>query len=121
MVYYVILVLVIVAMGFWVWKLYQDKKESNRDANALAKERDEYMEMGKGLVEYNQKMQEKKNQIKSKIMELVKSNGKINNSKVAKNLSVARTSAFRYLDELEKEGKLKQVGKTGTNVTYTSV
>ena len=34
-------------------------------------------------------------------------------------LGVSDTTIGRYLDELEKEGKIKQVGKTGIGVFYT--
>jgi len=33
-------------------------------------------------------------------------------------LLVSDATATRYLDELEKEGKIKQVGKTGKGVFY---
>lgn len=43
---------------------------------------------------------------------------KITNNDVEKLLGVADSTATRYLDELEKEGKIKQVGKTGKGVYY---
>src|SRR3989344_7143671 len=42
----------------------------------------------------------------------------ITNDEVEKALLVSNTSAERYLDELEKLGKLKQIGRTGKSVTY---
>jgi len=36
-------------------------------------------------------------------------------------LGVSNTTAERYLDQLEKAGKLKQIGKTGQGVTYNKV
>ena len=101
-----------------------DKIESDREAEALAGENDEYMEMSRGLAEYQQKLQEKKNQAKEKIMELFTlpqtqgAQARISNKDVSEKLGIPRTSAFRYLDELEKAGKLKQVGKTGVSVVY---
>ncbi|HCC60043.1 MAG: hypothetical protein A2402_02440 [Candidatus Staskawiczbacteria bacterium RIFOXYC1_FULL_37_43] len=74
---YIVLVLVVAGLGFWVYKLYQDKKESNREAEALAKEKDEYAELGQGLAEYNQKLQDKKEQAKQKILDLLKSKGNL--------------------------------------------
>jgi len=45
----------------------------------------------------------------------------ITNDEVEKALLVSNTSAERYLDELEKLGKLKQIGRTGKSVTYKKV
>ncbi|OGG49695.1 hypothetical protein A2763_03380 [Candidatus Kaiserbacteria bacterium RIFCSPHIGHO2_01_FULL_54_36] len=45
--------------------------------------------------------------------------GKITNDEVEKLLHVSDATATRYLSALEKEGKIKQVGKTGKAVTYT--
>ena len=118
---YFVLVLVIFGLGLWVWKLRNDKIESDREAEALAGEKDEYMEMGKGLAEYQQKLNEKKEKIKSEILALAKEKSKISNKDVSEKLGIPRTSAFRYLDELEKAGKLKQVGKTGASVVYVLV
>lgn len=56
-----------------------------------------------------------------KIMELVRQKGKIKNEEVCKLLRVSRTSAFRYLNDLERQGKLKQIGKTGHEVFYELV
>ena len=44
---------------------------------------------------------------------------KIQNNDVEKLLGVSDATAERYLDELEKEGKLTQRGKIGQGVFYT--
>jgi len=121
MVYYIVLVLVIVGLGGWVYKLYQDKKESDREAKALAKEKDEYAELGQGLAEYNQKLQEKKEHAQQKIFDLIKSKGKINNKEAAKSLGLSSATIRRYLDDLEAENKVKQVGKVGQQVFYKAI
>lgn len=43
---------------------------------------------------------------------------KITNDEVEKFLHVSDATATRYLSELEKEGKIKQSGKTGKVVNY---
>jgi len=123
---YVFLILVIFALALWTWKLQLDKVEGLRETVALEKERDEYVKMGEGLVEFNEKVRERKGKIMGDILEMLEEKGgskdagrRVSNRDVAKKLGVARTSAFRYLDELEKQGKIKQVGKTGVNVIYT--
>jgi len=46
---------------------------------------------------------------------------RITNNEVEHMLGVSNTTAERYLDQLEKAGKLKQIGKTGQGVTYNKV
>ena len=57
---------------------------------------------------------------KEKILEFVQTNEKIDNSEVEKLTGVSRATAERYLDELEKEGKLTQHGIVGQSVFYTA-
>ena len=121
MVYYIILILIIAVMGVWIWYLLKEKKESEKEVLMLSKEKDELASFGGGLEEYNKKMQEKKEQAKEKIMELFESRGKISNSDAAKALGISRNTVIRYLDELEAESKVKQVGKTGQAVFYTKI
>jgi len=47
--------------------------------------------------------------------------GEINNGDVRKLLNVSDTTACRYLDDLEKEGLIKQVGSDGPKVYYKKV
>ena len=47
--------------------------------------------------------------------------GKITNDEVEKLLHVSDATATRYLSALEKEGKIRQVGKTGKAVEYTRI
>lgn len=54
-----------------------------------------------------------------KIVEFLNTNGKVTNDEVEKLLHVSDATATRYLEQLEKEGKIKQVGKTGQNVSYS--
>ncbi len=55
---------------------------------------------------------------KQKILELFDSQARVLNDDVQKMLGVSDASATRYLDELEKEGKIKQVGEIGSGVFY---
>lgn len=56
---------------------------------------------------------------KKEILEFVQQNGKIQNNDVEKLAGVSNATAERYLNELEKEGKLTQHGTIGQNVFYT--
>jgi len=96
-----------------VWKLGQENNRNRREVILIEKEKNEYAELGKGLAGYAQKVQEKKNQIKDKIMTFLEKQDKISNHDVVKLLEISSATAVRYLDELEEEGRIKQIGKTG--------
>ena len=61
----------------------------------------------------------KKAENKEGILEFLQNNKKVTNNDVEKLVNVSHATAERYLDELEKEGKLTQHGKIGQNVFYT--
>ncbi len=56
-----------------------------------------------------------------KIMSLFLQHSKITNDEVEKFLHVSDATATRYLSILEKEGKIKQNGKTGHMVSYSRI
>jgi len=62
---------------------------------------------------------EKKAENKNKILTFVQEHGKIQNNDIEKLAGVSNATAERYLDELEKEGKLTQHGSIGQGVFYT--
>jgi len=62
-----------------------------------------------------------KEENKSKALELAGMRGRITNDEIEKLLGVSNATAERYLNELEKEGKLKQVGSTGKSVYYEKI
>lgn len=101
-----------------IFRLRQENDRNKKEIIFLRKEKDEYEDLGKGLAEYNRKLQKKKNLAKSKIMLVLKKQNKISNHDVVKLLEISSATAVRYFDELEKEGKLKQIGKTGQKVFY---
>lgn len=69
----------------------------------------------------NQQRVEEKQKHLDQIMVSFNSDEEITNDKVEHLLGVSDTSAERYLDELEKSGKLTQVGRTGRSVTYKKI
>jgi len=73
------------------------------------------MRKNKGLIFGQVK---KKQENKVKILEFLRSNEKIRNNDVEKLLGVSDTTATRYLNELEKEQKIKQIGTVGHAVYY---
>jgi len=62
---------------------------------------------------------EQKTENKQKILAFVQVHSKIQNNDVEKLVGVSNATAERYLDELEKEGKLTQHGVIGQGVFYT--
>ena len=60
----------------------------------------------------------RKNANKEKALEFIREKGEASNEEVREHLGVSRRSAVRYLDALEKEGRVEQVGNSGRGVTY---
>ncbi|MEI7462835.1 MAG: helix-turn-helix domain-containing protein [Candidatus Taylorbacteria bacterium] len=48
-------------------------------------------------------------------------NQPLTNEHIRQMSGVSEATAIRYLDELEKEGKVKQVGRTGAHVFYDKI
>lgn len=97
-----ILILIIVVLAIVVVKLYEDKHKSKNRFDKI-----------------NQKAKEEKNLAKEKILEMLNKKEKLENHEVVNILGVSRDSVINYFDELEREGKVKQVGKSGRNVFYS--
>jgi len=55
---------------------------------------------------------------KKKIIELLNGKDKITNDEAEEILGVSNATVERYLNELEAEGAIKQVGETGRGVYY---
>lgn len=56
-----------------------------------------------------------------KIIEFLNTKTTITNDEVEKLLHVSDATATRYLEQLEKEGKVKQSGRTGQSVSYSRI
>jgi len=82
---------------------------------------DQTKKMKENLKLANQTRQEKKRAKIDKIISLFSKNPKITNDDVEKLLHVSDATATRYLETLEKEGKIRQVGKTGKGVVYEKI
>lgn len=78
-----------------------------------------YIARRKGNAGFIAKQMEQKAENKRKILAFVQEHGKIQNNDVEKLAGVSNATAERYLDELEREGKLTQHGTIGQNVFYT--
>jgi len=71
-----------------------------------------------GICEVAMETTSLKEERKQKIIDLIEEKGELSNSEIRKELGVSSRTVVRYLDELEEQGKIEQVGKTGNAVTY---
>lgn len=71
---------------------------------------------------YNSALEQitKKKENKEKALEFIRNKGEVGNDDIREYLGVSRRSVARYLDELEMEGKVEQIGDIGRGVTYRS-
>lgn len=112
------LIAVILTLVWYAGTGRTEIKEDEKEIRRVEKEVEECVALGAGLAEYNQRLQERKEKKKNQILEMFKGNEKITNSDIVKKLDISKTSTVRYLDELEEEKKVQQVGKAGRNVYY---
>lgn len=73
------------------------------------------------LISARNAIQFRKRKKLDRVMSLFLSHSKITNDEVEKFLHVSDATATRYLSILEKEGKIKQNGKTGHMVSYSRI
>ncbi len=64
------------------------------------------------------KQAKEKEENKQKILGLFEKQHEVSNNDVEKLLSVSDRSATRYMEELQREGKVEQIGSTGRSVVY---
>lgn len=73
------------------------------------------------LIKARNMIQFRKRKKLDKVMTLFLKKSKITNDEVEKFMHVSDATATRYLSQLEKEGKIKQSGKTGKSVFYSKI
>ena len=67
------------------------------------------------------RQQKEKESRKAKIMELFATRFEVRNNDVERMFAVSDATATNYLSELEKEGKILQIGNRGRFVTYEKI
>ena len=98
--------------------------ECGREIARVNKEKDDALKLCAaefGFDAFNRKMKEEKEKRKAAIMGMIVAQGAITTRKAADALKVSRVSAFRYLEELEQEKRIEQVGSFGREVSYRAV
>lgn len=71
-----------------------------------------------GIAVHAEKQYNEKQVRKEKIVEFLKEKGTAVNDNIEALLGVSDITATRYLQELENEGRIEQVGSTGRYVSY---
>ena len=112
-----ILVLIVGVVIGVIWSMRKSKKDSKPNTNTQTEK--------SGMTDLIDKEKTEKENNKNKILEFLK-NGltdsanplQITNNDVEKLIGVSDATAERYLNELEQEGKIKQIGLTGQSVHY---
>ena len=74
--------------------------------------------VGVGLSKYLELVKNRKMDRKSRIIKLLNEKREITNNEVEKLLSLSDATATRYLDELEKEGKIEAFGSSRRATKY---
>jgi predicted HTH transcriptional regulator len=110
---------VIGAVSVWVY-MSQKIKESEREMQQpeQKEQEQEQEEDASGLESFNAKRQKKIEGRKDKIVEAIKKKGSIQTGEVSDMLDVSRNTAYRYLEELEKENRVEQIQESGRAVRY---
>lgn len=70
------------------------------------------------LAQINLERRQIREQRQVEILALLEKQTRINNNQVQKMLKVSDATATNYLDDLEKQGKIKQIGRQGRFVEY---
>lgn len=70
------------------------------------------------LAKAREKIRERQSRSKEKIIASLREKGKLSNKEIRKIVRKSRWTVQRYLNQLEREGRARQVGKTGKEVFY---
>lgn len=121
------IILIIIGIAGVMLGTYLGRRLASAKATAERRRKVEKEEKPSGEAQSKESFIEKqareKEENKRKIMEFFDAaqNGRVANDDIENLLGVSDATATRYLDELEKEGSIRQVGKTGRHVYYERV
>lgn len=71
-----------------------------------------------GVAAHVEKQQSEKQVRKEKILEMIREKGSVTNNDIEAALNVSDASSTNYLQELEREGLVEQIGEHGRFVSY---
>jgi predicted HTH transcriptional regulator len=103
----IFLVAIVAILIFYMWtkKIESKSAESNLTEEA-------------GICKTTMEATSAKETLKEQIKVLLREKGELGNSDIRETLGVPSRTVVRYLDELEDEGKVEQIGASGHNVKY---
>ena len=96
---------------YYMWSKFK-KVESKQDSPASSEKETS------GIAKVNELRQSAKAEAKDEILKLFNDKNEIANDDVQRTLGVSDATATNYLDELEQEGLITQIGKEGRGVKY---
>jgi predicted HTH transcriptional regulator len=108
---------IIGAVSVWVYR-ERKIKDDRREMQQPEQKEEEQEEDASGLESFNEKRQKKIEGRKDKIVEAIKKKGSIQTGEVSNMFNVSRNTAYRYLEELEKENRIEQTQESGRSVRY---
>ena len=119
----VIIVLFLIFLFFraiilWYWKINKIVELLTRIEKNTRKDQKKELAAGPDIVE-KQAREQKENQ--KKVREYFETHGRATNDDIQKLLGVSDATATRYLEALEKEGLIRQVGDEGRGVYYEKI
>ena len=106
------LIFLIIGFGAGCYYMWWKSKRSKLKKSESEKE-------SPGISKVNESRQDAKAKAKDKILKLFDNRTEIANDDVQRTLGVSDATATNYLDELEQEGIITQIGKEGRGVKYT--
>lgn len=106
----ILLFIIIFAIGVWIGRKSKGSF-APKTPSELAELREESFEV----------LSRRTEKRKEKILDLAKKKGRITNDEVEDMFCISDRTASRYLNELEAEGKIKQIGRSGRGVHYTPI
>ncbi len=125
------LIFLIIGFGAGCYYMWRKFKKSEKDSAAKLEQSFPASpeKENSGIAEINKTRQNAKVEAKNKILKLFSAQGgsasggdnktEITNDDVQRTLGVSDATATNYLNELEQEGHITQIGKEGRGVKYT--
>ena len=107
---HLIYIAIIIVLGVWIASLVNKIKKLEKEGAVAESGKKEIEEVGRALAEHNKAVQEKIEEKKGRIIAVLQERSRITNDDVQKELGVSDATATRYLDDLEKDGKIIQQG-----------
>ncbi len=105
----ILIIVLLLVVTVFAFVLLEAKKYGTKPAEELV-----------GICNFTSGRDNKRQANLNKILALFNTDSELTNTEIRNELKVSSRTVVRYMDELEKEGKVVQIGKIGYPVTYKS-